>query len=192
MTSLRKSFIYVAIAAILVLIVFPMMYVGVIDTLVSHKKPVFISGWECSDFTDGWRLASSVPVKGELVVENGVLKVTANESLPYYGVVTAQKLDDFVVNVTTYNYLVVSVKTSSVFTAARIVVWPHSTGMAQKEVLLKTYDDNEWHTEVVDLSSIFGLSGDIVGLELGFKSIDPSVSSQSVCFKQLSFSRLEV
>ena len=190
MNTFRKPFVYKVTAVILVLIVFPVMYVKVLDTLVGHTEPVFISGWG-TDFTDGWQLASSVPVKAELAEEDGVLNVTATESLPNYAIVTAQKLDDFVVNVTTYNYLVVSIKTSSLFTAARIVVWPNSTKIAPKEVLLKTYDDNEWHTEVVDLSSIFALSGDIIGIELGFKRINPSASSESVYFKQLSFSRLE-
>ena len=79
--------------------------------------------------------------------------------------------------------------TSGIDVAARIVVWtdPNHSYM----VLLKTYNDGNWHTEIIDLL-YFGIPGGsyLSMIELGFTQISDG-SGSIVCYSQLSFNSLE-
>ena len=81
--------------------------------------------------------------------------------------------------------------TSSLNIAARIVIWPTPSAIDSREVLLKTYNDNQWHTEIIDLS-FFGISGNIHRVELGFITLVTSNSNESVCYADFSFNRWQV
>ena len=85
----------------------------------------------------------------------------------------------------------VSIRTSSINIAARIVIWPDQNVHNSREVLLKTYNDNDWHTEIIDLS-YFILPTDVFMIELGFAQIYPSNTNEWITYKTLSFNSLEV
>lgn len=136
-----------------------------------------------------WRLAYNKPVNASISNEDGVLRVSATGNLSAGTIVAAQRLKNLAINLSVHNYLNISIMTSSINVAARIVIW---TNMSYShDVLVKTYNDNEWHSEIVDLA-FFGLSGDVYMIELSLMQLYPSDSSEWVSYKQLSFNRLEV
>jgi hypothetical protein len=133
-----------------------------------------------------WILAYNKPVNATITSEAGVLRVAASGNLSGT-TVAAQRLKGLTFNPTVYNYLKVSIMTSSVNVAARIVVW--SDPNQAKVVLLKTYNDSDWHTEIIDLN-FFSFSH-IYMIELSMTQVYPSNESH-VLYKQLSFNRLGV
>jgi hypothetical protein len=164
---------------------------SILDATVGYSTPRLVSGWEDNTFAD-WKLASNAPVEGSLDAENGTLVVSAIGPVANHTIVTAQLFlnTDKFVDLATYNYLKVSVRTSSIDVAARIVIRSNTTEI--KEVLMKTYNDNEWHTEVVDLSGTFALSGMVVGVEMGFMMINTAKSGAWANFRQLSLNHWEL
>jgi hypothetical protein len=153
----------------------------------AYVQSVAIYGIEPSD----WILSSSDPVPAGISSGNGVLTVTARGNLTQGLIVSAQRTRNLDVNLTPYYFLKISIMTSSIDVAARIVIWPTSTIADSKEVLLKTYNDNQWHTEIVDLS-LFGLTNRVFEIELGFVTLADLSSETYANYGQLSFNMLEV
>jgi len=125
----------------------------------------------------------------EISSSNGTLCVQSNAVLKPETVVTAQRMEDLTINVTKYRFLSLVVMTSSINVAARVVIWTNAS--SPFIVLLKTYDDRLWHTEIVDLRA-FEISGnDQFIIELGFIQLkgesDPPVFAR---YRSLSFSTL--
>ena len=136
-----------------------------------------------------WRLAYDKPVNASISDEDGVLRVSAIGNLSAGTIVAAQRLKNLTFDLTTHNYLKISIMASSINVAARIVIWTNTS--YSQDILVKTYNDHEWHTEIVSLL-FFGLSGNIYMIELSMMQLYPSNSSEWVAYKQLSFDNLEL
>jgi hypothetical protein len=68
--------------------------------------------------------------------------------------------------------------------AARIVVWTDDG--KDHLILLKTYNDNQWHNEIIQLKA-FGVYGRmLVAVQLGMMSFN-SETPLTVSYKDLSF-----
>ena len=119
------------------------------------------------------------------------MNVSASGDLSEGLLVSAQRRNSLSINTAMYKYLMISVRTSSLNIATRVVVWPDQNVINSRTVLLKTYNDNEWHTEIVDLS-YFVVSTNIFMIELGFEQVYPSNANEWVTYKELSFNSLEV
>lgn len=138
-----------------------------------------------------WTISASQLVNTTLSSERGVLNLSASGYLSEGLLVSAQRRNNLSINAELHNYLMVSIRTSSINIAARIVIWPDQNVHNSREVLLKTYNDNDWHTEIIDLS-YFILPTDVFMIELGFAQIYPSNTNEWITYKTLSFNSLEV
>lgn len=138
-----------------------------------------------------WILSYDVPINASISGHEGILKVSGKGNLSANTVVTAQRLSGLSFDLSKYKYLKVSIRTSSIDVAARIVIWTDST--QPYTVALKTYNDREWHTEIVDLS-YFGISGnELYMIELGWIQVyDSKDSNSTIYYKELSFNEIEV
>jgi hypothetical protein len=120
---------------------------------------------------------------------DGVLKLYVNGTVSTNTIVAAQRTEGLDFNASTYRYLKVSIMTSGIDVAARIVVWTDSNH--PYTVLLKTYNDKSWHTEIIDLS-YFGVdSPQLFMIELGWLQINDGLNDNAY-YSELSFNSLEV
>jgi hypothetical protein len=134
-----------------------------------------------------WVMAYSEPINASISSENGTLEIHGSGGLSTGTIVSAQRPKGLLFNSSEYNYLKVSIKTSSINVAARVVVWVDQSHAYT--VLLKTYDDNAWHTEIVDISLFEATSSSLYMAELGWMQIDEGNES-TVYYRQLSFDSL--
>lgn len=86
--------------------------------------------------------------------------------------------------------------TSGLDVAARIVIWTQPNLDHSYAILLKTYNDKDWHTEIIDISYYLRAHSDVSTsglsmIELGWMQVEESNSS-TVFYRQLSFNNLEV
>lgn len=138
-----------------------------------------------------WKLSYTNPVNASISSENGVLQVSGNGDIKAGTVVSGQRTNDLKFDLDKYRYLNVSIMTSGLDVAARIVIWTGPDPNKASTVLLRTYDDGKWHTEILDLS-FFGISGSgLFMIELGWSQVYEG-SSSIVHYRQLSFNELEV
>jgi hypothetical protein len=139
-----------------------------------------------------WTLATSDPeAMGSMGISsaNGTLWVQSNYSLNQNTIVTAERTYNLTIDVTKHRYLSVSIMTSSINVAARVVIWTNATNPV--EVLLKTYNDGLWHTEIVDLGAFGIRSNDLFEIELGFIQLkEGSGLPVFASYRSLSFSTL--
>jgi hypothetical protein len=133
-----------------------------------------------------WTLAYNNPINASISSENGVLMVYGEENLSAGTLVSAKRSTGLDFDFNQYRYLDVSIMTSGLDVATRIVIW---TSKASYTVLLKTYDDRNWHTEIIDLTAWIGSGLSMV--ELGLNQIYPG-SRSTVSYRQISFNSLEV
>lgn len=138
-----------------------------------------------------WWLASSSLTPAGISNQQGILTLSGIGHLSKGTIISAQRSKDLNFNLIPYNYLNISIMTSSLNVAARIVIWPDSVAGNSREVLIKTYNDNNWHTEIIELS-IFGLTQNVQRIELGFVCIDTSTTEEWVHYKELSFNYWQV
>jgi hypothetical protein len=136
-----------------------------------------------------WTLASNTPVNATISSENSVLKVSANGDTETGTIISAQRVSGLDLDFTKYRYVNVSIMTSGIDVAARVVVWTDSSHLYP--ILLKTYNDKNWHIEIIDLS-YFGIysSSHLFMIGLGLLQISEG-SNSTVCYSQLSFNSLE-
>lgn len=186
----RNLVIYV-LSAILLVIVFPTVYVAILNEVVPHPGLSLSTQWIDCDFTENWRITMSAEIEGDISSENGVLNITINGARQEGAIVAAQRDNGLPDNITSKSFLKVSIKTSSIDVAARVLVWSNESFSSDYLVLLKTYDDQEWHTEIIDLS-LFDFSGQLFRIELSMMQVCPSNSSEWVSYSQLSFEEMEV
>jgi hypothetical protein len=149
----------------------------------------FRAGWEDNSFQNQWRLASNQPVNASMSSENGVLKLDVTGIVPVNAIVTAQRTEELGFNMSTYRYLKVSIMTSDIDVAARIVVWTDQDHLYT--VLLKTYDDKSRHTEIIDLSYLGIGNSHLFMIELGWLQIREDFND-AVYYSELSFNSLEI
>jgi len=134
-----------------------------------------------------WVMAYNEPINASISSENGTLEIHGSGGLSSGTIVSAQRPKGLLFNSSEYSYLKVSIKTSSINVAARVVVWVDQSHAYA--VLLKTYDDNAWHTEIVDISLFGATSSSLYMVELGWMQIDEGYES-TVYYRQLSFDSL--
>jgi hypothetical protein len=131
-----------------------------------------------------WELISDKPVNAKLNAQNHVLSIRLSNIAPNGSLIAAQRVGGFAFDLRNAGYLQVSIKTSSLSVIARIVVWTEDG--KDHLILLKTYNDNQWHTEVVQLSA-FGVSGTkLLAVQLGMIAVN-SEAPLIVSYKDLSF-----
>jgi hypothetical protein len=129
-----------------------------------------------------WTLLSSDPSGSELANSNGTLMLTVRGQL-YNGLdVLAGRQVNSLLDTSQYKFLKISIMTSSLNTAAKIILWE---GSQSYTVLLTTYDDRKWHTEIVDLS-VFGIQGDVDYIQIGLEQLSAAPVAV-IYFTQLSF-----
>jgi hypothetical protein len=138
-----------------------------------------------------WTPAYSNQVNANISSYNGILRVSGNGNLKAGTIVSAQRTSNLDFDLDKYRYLNVSIISSGLDVAARIVIWTAPDPSKAYAVLLKTYNDKNWHTEMIDLS-YFGINGaGLFMIELSWMQVYDG-SSSIVCYSQLSFNSLEV
>ncbi|HEY4674586.1 MAG TPA: hypothetical protein VIH48_00875 [Candidatus Bathyarchaeia archaeon] len=187
MTRKRLNVVMLILAIILI----PVAYLAILNIVIPKDGTRFLIGWEDNTFQTEWTLAYLGPVNASMSSESGVLKVFGDGDLKEGNLVTAQRTSDLEFDLNKYKYINVSIMTSGFDTAARIVIWTESNPDYAYTVLLKTYNDTNWHTEIIDLS-YFGIDGSsLFMIELGWMQLYDG-SSSTAFYRQLSFSSLEV
>jgi hypothetical protein len=184
-----KSMKLVALCLLLILV--PTAYLTALNLLIPHSGLKFYAGWADSLFQASvWNLGYDRPVDANMSSENGVLKVSAVGDISSGTLVAAQRWSGLDFNMSEYKYLKVSIMTSGITVAARIVIWTDNPYV----VLLKTYNDHEWHTEVLDvvytLSNMGATSLRPGMIELSWQQVTEGFNS-TVYYSQLSFNSLE-
>lgn len=184
----KRLTIVLLVSAIILL---PIAYLTILNMVIPKGGVRFRVGWEDNLFQTEWTLAYVGLVNASISSENGVLKVFGNGDLKVGTLVSAQRTSGLGFDLNKYRYLNVSIMTSGFDVAARILIWTKTDPNKASAVLLKTYNDRNWHTEIIDLS-YFGISGSgLCMIELGWMQVYED-SSSMVCYRQLSFNRLEV
>jgi hypothetical protein len=156
--------------------------------MVPHPGLSLSPQWGDPTF-ENWNTAMNAQIEGAISSENGVLTVTMDGPRQTGDIVAAQKTNDLPNDLDSQSYLKVAIMTSSIDVAARIVIW--TTPSHFRDILVKTYNDRELHTEIVDLS-FFDISGEIYMIELSMMQIYSSNHSDWVSYSQLTFERMEL
>lgn len=188
MMNLKKNLANAILFSILLLIIFPTLYVASLESTVSHPGLNFSITWSDNSFQN-WGYKSNSPVNGGISNENGPLRVFMNGSASVDDIVAAQRTQDLPSELGSQEYLMVSIMASSINVAARIVVW--TSPQQPHVILLKTYNDSDWHIEIVSLR-FFDISGSIFMIELSMQRLQTSSSNEWVLYKQLSMADLEL
>jgi hypothetical protein len=181
------------VALSLLIILAPIAYLTILDRLLPHAGMKFYPGWEDDSFQENlWKLVYNRPIDANISNDNGVLKISASGQLSEDTIVAAQRWSGLDFDLTEFKYLKVSVMTSGIDVAARIVAWTDPDhGYV---VVLKTYDDSAWHTEIVDLVYFLNIMGTssshLTMIELSMQQVYKGFNS-TVCYRQLSFDSLE-
>lgn len=171
------------------LITIPVGYGLIISSMQSHETLRFDPVWK-ADLSGPWVITTLPPVEARLEEDKGVISIISDDALADGAIVSARGRQIPMVDFAEYRFLIVSVKTSSLVLAARIVLWPE--GSEPITVLLKTYADTKWHTEAVDLH-YFGLSSvtKLAMIDLGSITIGESVQPGTLAMYQgLMFARI--
>lgn len=136
-----------------------------------------------------WTLACNRPIEANISTEQGILKILGNGPVIAGTIASAQRTSNLTFNTLDAPYLNVSIRTSSIDAAARIVIWTSPSQWVV--VLLKTYNDFSWHVEIIDLLS-FGINvSGLYMIELGWQQVYDSTNQSVAWYRQLSFNRLE-
>lgn len=153
------------------------------------KQYIIIQKIAIYKFPPDWILATNKPVKAEISSDEGILKISASGNIPAGTIVSAQRIKEIPIDLDIYQYFIVRIRTSSINAAARVMIWTNQT--YARAVLLKTYNDFEWHTEIVYLP-YYGISGvQIYMIELGFEQVQDAENSEStIWYGGLSFCKL--
>jgi len=128
-------------------------------------------------------------INATLSSDQGNLRSYGSGNLTSGTIVSAQHLFEPTIELEGARYLKAMIKTSGIDVAARITAWTDNVGSTL--ILLKTYNDSEWHTEIVDLW-YFGLSNSkLQMLELGWQQVYNSTGSSTVWYSQLTLNQME-
>lgn len=136
-----------------------------------------------------WTLTHDRAIEANISTEVGTLKIFGKGNMMSGTIVSAQRFSNLTFNAFVPQCLNVSIKTSGIDVAARIAVWTNSS--KPLVVLLKTYNDFDWHIEIIDLLS-FGINGStLYKIELGWQQVYDSTNQSIAWYRQLSFNQLE-
>ena len=175
------------LAALLLLIISPTVYVTVLNAVLPHPGLNLSTKWSNETFED-WNTDMTYLAAGNVTTNNDVLSITIAGKSPNGAIVAAQRKHDLPSDLSQRSFLKVTVKTSSIDVAARVVIWANAS--YSQDVLIKTYSDREWHTEIVDLT-FFDIPESIYMVELSAMKIYASTDNY-VSYTQLTFEEMEV
>lgn len=116
------------------------------------------------------------------------LRIYGSGNLTAGTIVSAQRYFEPTIALEQPRYLKVIIKTSGIDVAARMTVWTDE--ITSHLILLKTYNDNEWHTEIVDLSYFGLIDSQIQMIELGWQQVYDSNGSSTIWYSQLSLNQM--
>jgi hypothetical protein len=155
---------------ILTLIVLPVAYIAAINASVPHDHLAFSAGWTDPMFA-GWTVNSSAGASAFISVSNGVLSVVSTTSVTPQQFVAADSPNLSQVDRARYPFLLIAIRAPAYFVAARIGIATEQRGLVL--VLVKTFPDSGWHTEVIDLR-FFGLADGkgLLVIELGWLGVE--------------------
>jgi hypothetical protein len=135
-----------------------------------------------------WTIISDKPTNASLETNDHSLIITAPSSIPEYTTVAAQNAGGFDFNLSEFNFLRISIKTSSLHVAAKVAVWDNIGD--EHVILLKTYNDELWHDEIVDLKAFnVDVAGKIAMIQVALLNVEHVNSSVVVSYKDLAFIR---
>ncbi len=177
------------VALVFALVVLPVAYIAAINVAIPHDQLTFTAGWTDPSFA-GWTITASAGASAFFTVSNGVLSLVSTTSITPQQFVAADSPNLSQVDLPKYPFLIVSIKAPAYFVAARIGIVTEERGLAL--VLVKTYPDTDWHTEVIDLR-FFGLSDGarIQMIELGWLGVEhPAPAGTLVQFQDLKLGSL--
>ncbi len=175
-------------AMILVVLIFPIAYVAAISAVLPHESLAFEAGWTDPSFS-GWTANASQGTSAVLSVSNGTLSVISAATVTPQQFVAADSPNLPAVDISRYHFLIVSIRAPAYYVGARIAILTGTGGPTL--VLVKTYADTEWHTEVIDLR-FFGLSiaTPLRMIELGWQGVEtPAPATTHVEFQGLSLAK---
>lgn len=136
-----------------------------------------------------WTLSYDKSINAGISNEGNTLKVFGRGNLTVGTIVVAQRFYNLTFKPSVARYINVSIRASSIAAAARIVLWTSPSQFIT--VLLKTYNDENWHTEIIDMLR-FGISDSQLYLvELGWLQVYNSTDSSTAWYRQLSFNQLK-
>jgi hypothetical protein len=158
------------VALILTLIVLPVAYIAAINATIPHDRLAFTAGWTDPMFL-GWKANSTAGTSAFIAVSNGVLSVVSTTSVTPQQFVAADSPNLSRVDRSQYPFLLVTIRAPAYFVAARIGIATEQRGLVL--VLVKTYPDSDWHTEVIDLR-FFGVANGkgFFMIELGWLGVE--------------------
>lgn len=136
-----------------------------------------------------WKLAYNKNINAKIFSEDGILTVSGKGNLTKDTIITAERFDSLTFNPQEYRYMKVSIKTSSVTVAARVLLWENRSSASV--LLLKTYNDTDWHKEIVDIPTFgFDSNSPPFLIELGIVLLDGHEQNYaSASYKELSFNK---
>jgi hypothetical protein len=186
--AFNRSLAISLLFCILFLITFPIFYVVILNTFVSHPGLRLSAKWSDNTFSD-WETRTNAPILGGISNEGGSLKINMEGTRHEGEIVAAQKTQNLSANLASNDYIKVSIMASSINVAARIVIWTDFEH--PYEILLKTYNDRAWHHEIISLP-FFGLSGNISMIELSMKQLKTSNVTEWILYEDLSFGNFDI
>lgn len=162
--------------AIILLFLIPVAYsyfIAIVDPNYGYR---LVPVWEDQAFT-AWNLTSAGRPNTFLAISNGILTITASGNLPSSFTASAQRYVNLSFDPARFRYFKIDIKTSSIGVAARVMIWTNAT--THFTILLKTYNDSSWHTEIVDMT-YFGInSPSIYSIQLGWQLLDPLTAAHA-------------
>jgi hypothetical protein len=158
------------------------------DQYAGGVRNAYISSLAIYSEAPSWSIISDKPVDASLETNDHILTISAPSSIPEYATVAAQRVGGFYVNLSEFGFLKISIKTSSLHVAAKVAVWDEIG--EEHVVLLKTYNDELWHDEIVDLKAFnVNVAAKIVMIQLALLNVEHVNSSVAVSYKDLAFVR---
>lgn len=185
-------------AIILLLTVVPVAYLYTLNAFRPPHSSVFVEGWRDNTFdtSNGTWIAyaslnsSNLNESVILTSQAGVLGIHKNGTLPIMEIATARRTQGLsTLNLSLYPYMSITVMAQSIKIAARVTIWTCTFHIIP--VLLTTYKDALWHTEIIDLRAFGITSQEVCALELGFIStVSLPQSSVDLYYRELAFVKI--
>ena len=191
MTARRRQYAIFAVCFLFLIVIFPLVYLESLSAAIKHPGFVFSANWTDnfnSSEINEWRLDNTSQTVSSLSLSNSMLDLSINNPIGNGTQISAYR-SDLPNTLNGQNYLQVSIRTSSINVAAEISVFESSSDI--HVILLKTYNDAQWHTELVFLP-YFGVTEPISKIELGMVQLGAFRTGESISFENLSIGNLDL
>ena len=169
-------------------VAFSVVYVVVSSLVINHPAPVVVTKWSVLDLSTAMETSNSLGKITTSFTSGGMnLSISGNVSQLrtnlFYGVHLATGAK---VNATLSPFFQIWVKTNSIYVAGTIALLLDSG--ANVTIMQKTYNDIEWHLEIVHLGPfLIPPERSVVALLMGLQALKSSSSTSLVA----EFSRPE-